>query len=245
MGFLSGLESNDLVAFLSLELNTEYLKEVLTFLFAAGVVAKVGWKSKTLVGTVGLSFMRCFGDLSIALALGMGTMPGMVFQNLDWYMNVLVAAIAWTFFVDRFVPANVSSNFSWAYDFAYSVTKANNAGIGYAMVASALPGSFFAPFFGSYLAVNGARLLEKGMTGLKGSVDNDDVLAIGSGIIIYIVTSEQFGAASSLARALLVIFSFSMKWVNYHSEFNKVLNNVKGVLGGKGGRRNVTPAKRK
>lgn len=249
MGFLAGLEQNDLIGFLALESNVEYMKEALTFLFCAGVVGQVGIKSRTLVSCLGLSFLRCFGDLSIVLALGMGTMPGLVFQNLDWYMNVLVAAIVWNYFADKFVPDNICDNLNWAYDFAWSMTKANNAGIGYAMVQQALPGSFFAPFFGAYLAVNGARLLEKGVGAIKGgnSCDNTDVLAIGSGVIIYVLTSEQFGAAATFARAALVVFSFSQNWINYMSYWNKFVASVTGAVNGASGKskRNVTPAKRR
>lgn len=246
MGFLTGLENNDVVGFLALESNIEYMKELLTFLFCTSVVAGVGIKSKTLVGNLGLGFLRCFGDLSIVVALGMGTMPGMVFQNLDWYMNVLLASIVWTYFADRYVPRDISQHFEHAYNFAYSMTKANNAGIGYVMVQNALPGSFWAPFFGAYLAVNGARLLEKGISGLKGSVDNDDILAIGSGLIIYVLTHEACGAAATFARAALVVFSFSMNWINYVSYWNVFMTQAKGALqGAKNAKRNVTPAKRR
>jgi len=245
MGILSGLEGNDVVQFLALETNTEYVKEFITFCFCTTIVASVG--KKDLVPTIGLSFLRAFGDLSIVLALGMGTMPGLVFQNLDWYMNILIASIAWVWFCDNYIPSNISSNFEHIYNVCYSITKANNAGMGYALVAAALPGSTFAPFFGAYLAVNGARVLENGIKQINKSVDDNDILAVGSGVIIYLVTSEQLGGAATLARALVVAFSFSQNYVNWLSYWSQFSAQVKGALNGgaKGAaKRNTTPKRK-
>lgn len=246
MGVLAGLENNDVVQFLALETNTEYVKEFITFSFCVSILAGVK-KSLDLVPTIGLGFLRSFGDLSIVLALGMGTMPGLVFQNLDWYMNILVAAIAWSWFSDNYIPSNISNNFEHVYNVCYSITKANNAGMGYALVSAALPGSFFAPFFGAYLAVNGARILENGIGQIRKAIDNEDILAVGSGVIIYLVTSEQLGGAATLARALVVVFSFSQNYVDWLSYWNQFTAQVKGAINGgaKGAaKRNATPKRK-
>lgn len=240
---LAGLDNNAVVKFLGNENDAQYLKESIIFFFCVGIVNNLsGRDRKDLVSCIGLSFLRAFGDLNIALALGLGAMPGDVFKNLDHFMYILIAAIAFCWFSDKFIPKDVSGHFNHVSDFAYSMIKANNAGAGYAAAAAALPGSWWAPLIGAYLGVNGARLIEKGVSATSKKPDNDDLLAIAAGTAIWILTT-QLAASALLARAILVLFSYSCNYINYQEKYAEIVSGA--VTGAKGARGRSSTPKRK
>lgn len=223
---LAGLDNNAVVKFLGNENDAQYLKEAIIFFFCVGIVQGVGARArKDLVSCVGLSFLRAFGDLNIALALGLGSMPGEVFKNLDHFMHILVAAIAFCWFSDKFIPGDVSKNFNYISGFCYSMIKANNAGAGYAAAAAALPGSWWAPIIGAYLGVNGARLIENGVSSITKKPDNDDLLAIAAGTATWILTTH-LAASALLARAILVLFHYSTNYINYQDKYAEIVSGA-------------------
>lgn len=143
-------------------------------------------------------------------------------------MWILVSAIAWCWFSDKFIPFDLSKHADHLSGFAYSMIKANNAGAGYAAAAAALPGSWWAPLIGAYLGVNGARLIENGVGAISKKPDNDDLLAIASGFAIWFLTTH-LAASALLARAILVAFSYSCNYVDYQAKWAEA---VAGATGG-------------
>lgn len=244
---LEGLDRNPVVQFLGIEYDGAgaYLKETLYFLYAVAIVQGISRSSKNWLHTIGLGWCRAFGDLSVCLPLVLGTMPGMAFKNFDWFFWTIVGAMIWCWASDKFIPRDISKHLEWAYKGAYSIIKANNAGIGYAMAESALPGSQIAPWIGAWLGVNGHRCVELGIAGLKPHSDEDDVLAVSAGIWMGLMT-EHLGASRLFVRAFLVVFHFSCHWVNWNGYLSKVINTVQaGVTGGKSPRgRSRTPSRR-
>ena len=162
--------------------------------------------------------MRAYGDLSLALPLGLGQGPSGAFKALDVTMQLLLIAVFWAWYVDAHVPSQVRSLWDHAQSLAYAIVKGNNAALGYAAAAAALPGSWWAPLFGAYVAVNGARLIENGMgAARKSSWDNDDLLAIVSGALIWFATAH-LALSALVVRVLLVLFAFSSNWVNWQAK---------------------------
>jgi hypothetical protein len=227
---MSSLDSNPAVQVLGLEHENPYVRE--TFLFFYAVTIVQGIKSKNLVHTVALALNRAFGSYGFLLPLVLGGLPSKTYQSFDSYLLTLVGAI---FFVqvilDRFVPSNISVYLEKPCEIAYSVVKGNAAGHGFVMVAAALPDSVVAPFAGAYLAVNGHRILEQGVSAFAVSYyDNDSLLGVVGGAI-YFALIEYVRVSSLVARVALIVFHISCSYVDYNSMIETVTTAV-GKVGG-------------
>ena len=202
---LSGLDGNSAVQFLANnDIGVAYLHDAVLFAFLVGEVNGVG--KKDLVTTFGTAFLRAFGDVHIALALGLGTLGGGVFRALDQAMLMLCGAVFWSWYVEASVPKEVSKYWGNFQDLAWSVVKANNAAAGYAAAGAACPGSFWAPLFGAWVGCNGARLLENGFSAIGKAWDANDLLAAVSGIFLFVATAH-LQASAVTARGLLALWS--------------------------------------
>jgi len=114
-------------------------------------------------------------------------------------------------------------------DLSWAIVKANNASAGYAAAASL--GGFWAPIFGAYVAVNGARLIENGVSGVN-KQDANSLVAEAAGIFIWFFTTHL--AASALtARALLALWAFSGNWISWRGQVDSILSNFRGASRGK------------
>ena len=234
---LAGIDSNAVVQFLgNQDVGVQYLKDAVLFLFCLGVVKGAGRKG--LISTLGTSFLRAFGDVNIALALGLGGMPGAVFKNLDNAMWILGCAVFWAWYCDAHVPREIASYWGHAQSLSTCIIKAHNAAAGYAAAAIAIPGSFWAPIFGAYVAVNGARLIESGVSAVS-KRDSNSLLAEAAGIWIWLFTTHLQASALG-AQALLAAWAFSGNWVNWRGQVDSILANF-----GAGGKRGKTPASKK
>lgn len=222
----AGLDSNALIQFLANnDIGVQHLQDTVLFLFLVGVVNGVGRKG--IVTTLGTSFLRAFGDINIALALGLGTLPGGVFRSLDQTMLLLCFAVFWSWYCDEHVPKEFQKYWGHAQDLSWSIVKANNAAAGYA-AASASVGGFWAPLFGAWLGCNGARLIENGFGTVSKKWDANDLLAATSGIFIFTATSH-FQASAVTARGLLAAWSFSGNWVDWQAKFNDIASGSKAA----------------
>ena len=235
---LAGIDSNAVVQFLgNQDVGVQYLKDAVLFLFCLGVVKGAGRKG--LISTLGLSFLRAFGDVNIALALGLGGMPGAVFKNLDNAMWILGCAVFWAWYCDEHVPAEISSYWGYAQNLSTCIVKASNAAAGYAAASAAISGSFWAPIFGAYVAVNGARLLENGVSAIN-KQDSNSLLAEAAGIFIWFFTTHLQASALG-AQALLAVWAFSGNWINWRGQVDSILAKFGGAT--KKGR-NATPKRK-
>jgi len=103
------------------------------------------------------------------------------------------------------------------------------------MVAAALPDSLAAPFAGAYLAVNGHRILEKGVSAFAvSSYDGDSLLGIVGGAL-YFALIEYVRVSSLVARVVLILFRLSADYVDYNGLIATVTDAVGSVGGGSSG----------
>ena len=223
---LSGLDGNSAVQFLANnEIGVNHLHDVVLFAFLVRVVNGVGG-GKNLVSTLGTSFLRAFGDVHIALALGLGTLGGGIFRTLDQAMLMLCGAVFWSWYIEASVPKEVSKYWGNFQDLSWSIIKANNAAAGYVAASSAFSGSFWAPLFGAWVGCNGGRLIENGFSALSQAWDANDLLAAVAGLFLFVATT-YLQASAVTARALLVLWSFSGNWVDYQAKFNDIVSSNK------------------
>jgi hypothetical protein len=199
----------------------QYLHDAVLFAFLVSVVNGVG--KKGLVSTFGTAFLRAFGDVHIALALGLGTIGGGIFRTLDQAMLMLCGAVFWSWYVEASVPKEISKYWGSFQDLSWSIIKANNAAAGYAAASSAL-GGFWAPLIGAWVGCNGARLLENGFSALSKAWDANDLLAAVAGLFLFVL-STHLQASAVTARALLAVWSFSGNWVDYQAKFKELTSS--------------------
>jgi len=231
---MSALDANPVVQVLGLEHENQYVRETFLFFYAVAIVQ--GVKSRNLIHTIALALLRAFGSYGFLLPLVLGGLPSKTYQSFDSYLLTLAGAIfAVQVVCDRFVPKNIQNYFDKPVDIAYAVVKANACGHGFVMVAAALPDSIAAPFAGAYLAVNGHRVLEKGIEAFAtDSYDGDSLLGIVGGFLYYALI-EYVRVSSLVARVVLILFRISCDYVDYNAIINNVTDAIGSVGGGSGG----------
>jgi hypothetical protein len=217
------------------EFDAPHLNDVIMFFYLVTVSMAAQSGSKNYVHTIGLTMLRAFGSLNLALAIMLGDMPSAGLKNMDNALYTAVAALLYVRFVaKRLLPAEVSNYLGHVYDLSYSIVKGSHAAAGYAMAAGALPGSVVAPFMGAYLGAQGHRLVEHGLKSMNSSsFDNDDLLGVLGGPLLYAMTVYG-GQSAMVARAGLVAFHFSCNYVDYNNTFNSVFGTLNTVTSKRG-----------
>lgn len=231
MSFLNDLTGNPVVQILASESEVPYLNRVVLFL---GVLAVVqgSHSNAWAIGRFGHYMIRAFGAVGLALPLLLGQMPSDVIKGLDDYAYLVVGAMV----VDKIpyhkvFPRSVDDVLDAVINACYAIMKANALVMGYIAFDAATGDSIAAPMAGAYLAVNGHRLLERGVSALTDKIKGDaDVrLAIFGGFIYYGVTSGVLGGLSldsQVARALLALYRISMDY----KITNKAYDRVEGLF---------------
>lgn len=229
---MGNLDGNPVVQALGLEHENHYIKEVVTFLFTLAMVQSVGaGQQKNLVQHIGTVLIRCYGGAGLLLPLFLGQMPGSFFQNFDLNAYTVFTAMAFSFFLAQFIPAEVGGYLNKLQAFSVAVVRANAAGAGYEIGKAAFAGSLLAPCFTAYVAANGHQLIEKGVGAWNGnSLNAHDVLAVFGGVV-YWAAQTYLQASALVARSCLVLFRLSADHIDYDEMFNNVLKSVKDVTG--------------
>jgi len=245
---MSSLDGNQIVQALGMEHENPYVKDTILFFYVVAVMATIKG-AKNIVHQISIATLRGFGSYGFALPLVLGALPSKMYSNFDSNICTIVAAIIFTTcIVDRIIPADMQKYMSKINDFAYCIVKGNAAGHGFVMVAAAVPDSQIAPFVGAYIAVNGHRLLEKGIGAIAtASYDGDSLLGIIGGIIYY-AAIEYVRVSSLVARVMLIIFRISAEYIDYNSiqaNISSAIGSGSKATGASGGRGRSRTPKRK
>jgi len=226
---MSQLDTNPVVQILGFEHEQTAIHDVFLFFYAIAIVQSV--KGKNFLHEGGVSLLRGFGSYGFFVPLVLGQLPSKMLKDFDQYFKILIGAQVFVAVVyDRLFPGDIQKHFNAVTNFAYSVIKGNAAGYGYVLVSTALGNSIAAPFIGAYLAVNGHRILEKGIhaVGATTHFDADSLLGIFGGLIYYALV-EYVRTSALVARIALVAFRISCDYVDY----NYILDNISGAIGSK------------
>lgn len=239
------LDSNPITQILASESDIAYVNKAVMFLYTLAVVQD-GKKVNNIVGKFFLNLVRAFGAIGFALPLVLGQLPSEVFRGLDDYCYLVASAML----VDAlpyedFLPDAIQMLLSYCISISYAIIKGNACAMGYVAVAGLTPDSFIAPLIGAHVAVNGHRFIESGVNALSGrlATDQDAKLAIGGGIIYYLLTHASVGiwATPLVTRAVVVLFRISCDYVDYDGLTEEVVQQFAGAYKGsiRAGRSNV------
>lgn len=199
------------------ETGVQYLGDVVEFLFVLNVVRGVVKNGKhTLVGVFGYSFLRAFGDVNIAVAIGTGKAPAANFGNLDHCLHVIFAAYFWTRFVEAQIPAQIRRYVAHVENLCFAVVKSANAVAGYNALSAS---GEFVGLFGAYAGAQGARLVESGISATLSKKDSVALLATVAGLFLTIFARFVQTSADNTG-ALLALWFFSCNFVDYRSKFD-------------------------
>jgi hypothetical protein len=143
---MGNLDSNPVVQALGLEHENAYIKEAITFLFTLAIVQSVGAaNSKNIVQQVGTVLVRCYGGTGFLLPLILGQMPGSFLTNFDLNLYTVATAMAFSFFLSQFIPAEVGGYLNKLQALSVAIVRANAAGAGYEIGKQNFGGSILAP----------------------------------------------------------------------------------------------------
>lgn len=227
---MSDLHDNPIVEALASESDIPYVNRAVVFLYVFAVVRgsrSRGW----LIATFAHNLLRAFGAVGLALPLLLGQMPSDILKGVDDYAQLVAGAMLLEHFLGMMtLPKPVDQILDHIVAVSYAIVKGNAAAMGYTALQGACPGSYLAPAAGAYIAVNGHRLIENGVSafGDKLKKDGDAKLAVFSGLLYFLMTSGEVGPAIHvvLARALLVVYRISCDYVDY----DDVLAKVEGIF---------------
>jgi hypothetical protein len=239
------MDTNPVVQILGFEHENAYVKDVFLFLYTVTVVQS--FKGKNFVHQGAVSMLRAFGSFGLCVPLILGALPSSMFKQFDQYFLTLAGAMVFVAVVyDRIFTGDLAKHFDKLTNLAYCVVKGNAAGHGYVMVATILPESIAAPFIGTYLAVNGHRILEKGIqtVGASALFDEDTLLAVFGGFLYYGMI-EYVRVSALVARLVLILFRVSCDYVDYNHILNNICSAVGGNTGAASGRGRSRTPKRK
>lgn len=239
MGALDAFANNPVSQLLGLQSDLPYATDITMFLYTLHVL-RGGKSGGNFLATFVLTFVRAFGAIGFALPLVLGGLPGDILKGMDDNAKIVFFAMVWDMLnVTKKAPAAVNNGLDYAEKLAYSIVKANVCAQGYAAASSALSGSFWAPFVGAYVAVQGAKMVEGGVQEInKNTFDEDGLLGLLGGIWLW-VGAAHLDVTGLMANVCLAIFHFSNDFIDHTGNFAQFLNGVDTFLSGAsiGGRR--------
>jgi len=241
MGALDALANNHVSDLLAMESNLPYARDATMFFFVLHVLrsSKAG---SSFLATFVLTFVRAFGAIGFALPLVLGGLPGDILKGMDHNGLIVFCAMAWDHVnIMAKAPKAVNDVLGHVENLSYSVVKANVCAQGYAAAGSALGGSFWAPFVGAFVAVQGASFIEGGVNSINSNTFNEDgLLGLLGGVWLWL-GANHLDVTGSMARVCLAAFHFSNEWVDHTGNFANFLNQVDDFVSnvgtGNGGKR--------